>query len=94
MKEPQDVIMGPLVTEKLATMNERANVVAFRVDPDANKIDIRRAVETLWKVRVEHVRTQNHLGKVKRMGRFFGRRPSWKKAIVTLAEGDSIPEFS
>ena len=68
--------------------------VAFRVDRDANKIEIGRAVEEIWKVRVESVRTINCGGKLKRLGRFAGRRKDWKKAIVTLAEGQTIPEFT
>lgn len=94
MKDPYDVIVGPLITEKMAMVAEKANVIAFKVDRGANKIDIRRAVEQIWKVKVEGVRTQNRQGKQKRLGRFVGRRPAWKKAYVTLAEGQSIPEFS
>ena len=94
MKHAHEVVLGPVVTEKLARMAEKSNVVAFRVSLDANKIEIRRAVESIWKVKVEGVRTQVPRGKVKRLGRFQGRRPDWKKAIVTLAEGHSIPELA
>ena len=93
MKDPHDVIKAPLITEKLSRMAEKANVVAFKVAPDANKIEIRRAVEQIWKVRVEDVRTQNRSGKAKRLGRWVGRRPHWKKAVVKLAEGDAIPDM-
>ena len=93
MRHAHDIILAPIVTEKLARMTERGNVVVFRVHPDANKIEIGQAVESLWKVKVERVRTANFGGKRKRMGRFTGRRADWKKAIVTLAEGDSIEVY-
>ena len=89
-----EVIKAPLVTEKLGRLSERANVVAFRVHRDANKIEIARAIREIWDVEVESVRTLNVSGKLKRMGRFAGRKPNWKKAIVTLAEGQSIPELT
>jgi len=94
MRDAYDVILAPVVTEKLSRLAEKANVVAFRVHPDANKLQIRQAIETIWKVKVEDVRTQNHQGKLKRLGRYEGRRPAWKKAIVTLSEGQSIPELT
>ena len=94
MKDKYSVILAPLITEKLSVVAEQTNVVAFKVSRDSNKIEIRRAVEQIWKVKVENVRTANFQGKTKRMGRFVGRRPSWKKAYVTLAEGQTIPEFS
>jgi large subunit ribosomal protein L23 len=65
----------------------------FQVRPDANKIEIKRSVEQLFKVKVLKVRTTNVLGKTRRVGRSFGRRPSWKKAYVTLAEGQRIDFF-
>ena len=94
MKDAYDIIKAPLITEKLGVIGEKANVVAFRVATSANKIEIKRAVEEIWKVKVDDVRTLNFVGKLKRLGRFEGRRPSWKKAYVTLVEGQSIPEFS
>jgi large subunit ribosomal protein L23 len=69
------------------------NQYFFQVNPDANKHEIRQAIEMYFGVKVENVRTMNRIGKTKRMGRFSGRRASWKKAIVTLAEGDSIDLF-
>ena len=93
MRDPHDVIKAPLITEKMSRMAEKANVVAFKVDRGANKIEIRRAVEAIWKVKVEDVRTQNRPGKLKRLGRWVGRRPDWKKAVVKLAPGESIPEL-
>lgn len=88
-----DVVKGPLVTEKGTLVNELGNQVVFRVDPRANKIEIRHAIETLFKVKVTKVRTTQQLGKVRRVGRHAGRRPNWKKAYVTLAEGSRIDFF-
>jgi large subunit ribosomal protein L23 len=88
-----DVIQGPVITEKGTLVNERGNQVIFRVHPHANKVEIRRAIETLFKVKVEKVRTSRLLGKVRRVGRHAGRRPDWKKAYVTLAEGSRIDFF-
>ena len=93
MRDAYDVILAPMITEKMGVLAEGANVIAFKVAPDANKIEIRKAVESIWKVEVKDVRTANFRGKVKRMGRFAGRRPDWKKAYVTLAEGQTIPEM-
>jgi large subunit ribosomal protein L23 len=90
---PGEVIQGPLITEKGTLVNELGNQVVFRVHPRANKVEIRHAVETLFKVRVEKVRTGRLLGKLRRVGRHVGRRPDWKKAYVTLAEGSRIDFF-
>ena len=91
--EADRVILEPLTTEKAERLRETQNVVAFRVSPKANKIQIRRAVERLFEVEVKDVRTSNFTGKNKRWGRFVGRRPNWKKAYVTLEEGHSIEIF-
>lgn len=88
-----DVIEKPIVTEKSAIAREASNVATFRVDPKATKHDIRRAVEQLFSVKVERVRTMQQQGKKKRVGKFIGRRPTWKKAIVELAEGQTIEFF-
>jgi large subunit ribosomal protein L23 len=88
-----DVVQGPVITEKGSLVQEAGNQVVFRVNPRASKIDIRRAVEALFKVKVEKVRTSRQLGKVRRVGRHLGRRPDWKKAYVTLAEGSRIDFF-
>ncbi len=88
--EPTRVILGAVVTEKSERLKVDTNSYSFRVAVDANKIDVRRAVEQLFKVHVTEVRVMNQRGKLKRMGRFEGRRPSWKKAIVTLKQGDKI----
>ena len=93
MKEGQRIIRKPLVTEKSTQQKETGNQYAFEVDRNANKIEIQFAIERLFKVRVVQVRTSNVLGKVKRLGRNFGKRPDWKKAIVTLKEGDRIDFF-
>lgn len=90
---PRDVVQGPVVTEKGTLVGEVANQVVFRVHPRANKVEIGRAVEELFAVRVERVRTSRQLGKVKRVGRTVGRRPAWKKAYVTLADGHRIDFF-
>jgi large subunit ribosomal protein L23 len=82
-----------LVTEKSTQQKEKSNQYAFEVDPKANKIEIQTAVERLFKVKVFQVRTVRVLGKVKRLGRKYGKRPDWKKAIVTLKEGDRIDFF-
>lgn len=87
------IITGPLVTEKTTLVTEQGNQVVFRVRPEANKHEIKSAVEALFKVRVTRVHTINYLGKVRRVGRSQGRRPHWKKAYVTLAEGSRIDFF-
>jgi len=88
-----DVIQQPLVTEKSNIAREEQNIATFRVDPDATKHEIRAAVEELFEVKVESVRTMRQPGKKKRVGKHMGRRPAWKKAIVELAEGQSIEFF-
>ena len=93
MSRPQDVLIGPLITEKTSILKERGNVLAFKVDRRANKIEVRKAVEALFKVKVASVRTEHVHGKVKRVGRFSGRRPDWKKAYVTLKPGEKHIEY-
>ena len=88
-----DVIRAPLVTEKSNIGREDQNLVTFSVDPRANKHDVRRAVEELFEVRVLRVRTMRQPRKSRRVGKNVGRRPEWKKAIVRLAEGQSIEFF-
>ena len=90
MKGPYEVIRKPLLTEKGTRLKEEGNQYLFRVAKTANKVEIKQAVEHLFKVTVLNVRTTRVRGKVKRLGRFQGRRPDWKKAIATLKEGDSI----
>jgi large subunit ribosomal protein L23 len=88
-----DVIRRPLVTEKTTVLREERQTLVFQVATDANKIDIKRAVEQLLGARVADVRTSLAHGKVKRQGRFAGRRPDWKKAYVTLRDGEKLPDF-
>jgi len=90
---PTEIVQGPVITEKGTLVNEQANQVIFRVHVHANKVEIRHAVETLFKVKVEKVRTTRQLGKLRRVGRHLGRRPNWKKAYITLAEGSRIDFF-
>jgi large subunit ribosomal protein L23 len=93
MKDLSQVVRKPLVTERFAALRERDNKFIFEVHPDANKHEIRQAIEHFFGVKVTDVRTMNVRGKIKRLGRFSGKRADWKKAIVTLAEGDSIDLF-
>lgn len=88
-----EIIREPHVTEKTTLLKEALRVLTFRVSPRANKIDIKKAVETLFKVKVFAVRTAVTHGKKKRQGRHTGRRPDWKKAYVTLKEGEQMPEI-
>jgi len=88
------VIRRPLVTEKSTLQREAGlNVIAFEVDPNANKIQVKDAVEALFKVKVDEVRLFNVRGKVKRMGRYAGKRRDWRKAYVRLKEGEKAPDF-
>src|SRR3989449_11602078 len=89
-RDPRQVILRPLMTEKSMRQKEEQNTVTFRVRPDANKVEIRTAVETVFNVKVSSVRTATFEGKLKRMGRAEGRRPNWKKAVVALAPGHKI----
>ncbi len=93
MRELHHIIKRPLITEKSTRQKEAENQIAFVVDSQANKVQIRQAVEKLFKVKVEAVRTMNQVGKRKRMGRFWGWKSDWKKAIVTLKEGERIEFF-
>lgn len=89
----REVLVSPLITEKGTLANETGNQVLFRVHRDANKDEIRRAVEGFFKVKVTKVRTVNLLGKERRVGKTVGRKSNWKKAYVTLAEGQTIDFF-
>lgn len=84
------VLVQPLLTEKITGLRERTNTVGFVVHPDANRVQIKRAVEALLKVKVEKVNVMNVRGKMKRLGRFSGKRSDWKKAFVTLKEGEKL----
>ena len=87
------VIKKPLITEKGTMQKEQLNKISLRVDRKANKVEIRKAVETLFKTEVVDVRTMNVKGKKRRIGRSVGKRPDWKKAIVTLAPGKTVEFF-
>jgi large subunit ribosomal protein L23 len=87
------IIRRPRVTEKGLKMVERGRAYPFEVAASANKIEVRQAVEALFKVKVSAVRTQSYRGKARRVGRSYGHRPDWKKAIVVLAEGHTIENF-
>lgn len=93
MMNPYDIIRKPLITEKSTLQKEDLQQLTFEVDTAANRIEIRRAVEKIFNVRVTGVRTVNVKGKPKRMGRYFGKRKDRKKAIITLAHGDTIEFF-
>jgi large subunit ribosomal protein L23 len=85
-----EVLVQPLLTEKITALREQTNTVGFVVHPDANRVQIKQAVETLLKVKVEKVNVLTVQGKIKRLGRFSGRRSDWKKAFVTLKKGEKL----
>lgn len=93
MKAHHHMINGPIITEKTHTLKEVGNKVTLRVAVKANKIEIRKAVEEIFKVKVLAVNTIRLRGKKKRLGRTEGRRPDWKKAIITLAPGEKLSGF-
>lgn len=88
--DPHDIVRRPLITEKGTDLQGRHNGYTFMVAPGANKIEIQRAVEALFSVKVLAVRTMTRHGKLKGRGRMKARRPDWKRAIVTLAEGQTV----
>ncbi len=93
MRDAREVVIRPLVTERSTELGEEQNAYTFMVSKDANKIEIRHAVEKLFGVKVAGVRTLNYRGKWRRVGRSLGRRPSFKKAIVKLASGERIDVY-
>ena len=90
MKHPYEIIQVPYLTEKAGHQQELLNKVAFKVDPRANKIEIKQAIEKIFNVKVSTVRVMNYQGKVKRVRFRAGSRPAWKKAICTLKPGSTI----
>jgi large subunit ribosomal protein L23 len=92
-REPRTIVRRALITEKGTQIRERENGYLFEVSRDANKIEIRHAIEAIFPVKVESFRTLRVHGKPKRMGRYAGHRPDWKKAIVTLKKGQTIELF-
>ncbi|HET6372055.1 MAG TPA: 50S ribosomal protein L23 [Candidatus Polarisedimenticolia bacterium] len=93
MKNAAQVILAPIITEKTTGLKDASRILCFKVAKKAKKIEIRSAVEKLFKVKVSQVRTLTVHGKWKRLGRYAGRRPDWKKAYVTLAEGQKMIEY-
>jgi len=89
-RAPFDILIKPLLTEKITRLQEQANRVAFVVKKDASRVEVRHAVESALKVKVKTVNVVNMMGKTKRQGRFVGKRADWKKAIVTLREGEKL----
>ena len=90
---PHDVIRRPVITEKATLLKEEEHTLCFEVDRRATAVEIRRAVESVFKVRVAGVRVMNVRGKRKRLGRFEGFAPRWKKAYVKLAPGETMVEY-
>ncbi|MBI4803465.1 MAG: 50S ribosomal protein L23 [Elusimicrobia bacterium] len=85
-----EVLLKPVLSEKSVAIKDAQNRYTFKVNPKANKVDIKKAVEALFKVKVENVRTMNFMGKMHKVGRYEGRRSEWKKAIVTVKTGQKI----
>ncbi len=94
MNRPQMVLRLPVITEKSTHLKENLQTLTFKVARQANKQQIKDVVEKVFKVKVESVRTATFHGKIRRQGRFRGRRPDWKKAYVTLKQGEKMVEFS
>jgi large subunit ribosomal protein L23 len=93
MMDARQIVRLALITEKGSVQREKYNQYIFDVHPRANKIQVKKAVEAIFPVKVETVRTMNYQGKKKRVGAFSGHRSSWKKAVVTLKEGQTIELF-
>lgn len=93
MKDPYQIIVRPLITEKSTWMKDANREVCFEVHPQANKIEIKQATEKLFKVKVERVRVQSMKGKMRRVGRSEGRKKNWKKAYIKLKEGEKMIEY-
>jgi len=94
MNRRELVLQTPVITEKSTLLKETLRTLAFKVLRDANKIEIKDAVEKIFNVKVESVRTANFHGKKRRQGKYAGRRSDWKKAYVTLKQGEKMIEFS
>jgi large subunit ribosomal protein L23 len=94
MKSAYQIIRRPVITEKGLGVKETEGTLVFQVAPNATKTEIREAVQAIFKVKVESVRTANFPGKERRRGRFAGHRPDWKKAFVRLKAGEKMPEYA
>jgi large subunit ribosomal protein L23 len=92
-RSPYQILQKPIVTEKSLNVKERNRTLCFKVDPHATKTEIKEAVQTVFKVKVEVVHTSSYVGKERRRGRMVGHRPDWKKAYVKLRAGEKIPEY-
>mgnify|MGYP006273560933 FL=1 len=92
-KEPRDILIKPVITENSMLKMEENNTYTFKVAKNANKVEIKTAIEEIFNVKVDNVNTMNMRGKKRRLGRNEGKTSSWKKALVKLAEGDSIEIF-
>ncbi len=93
MKDPYKIIIRPVITEKSTLLKEKNREVCFEVDPRANKSEIKKAAEKLFKIKVERVRIQNKKGKKRRVGRSEGKKKDWKKAYIKLKEGEKMIEY-
>jgi large subunit ribosomal protein L23 len=94
IKNPYEILKKPVVTEKSVDAKERGRTLCFQVDPHATKVEIREAVQAVFKVKVDSVRTAIYHGKTRRRGRTSGRQPDWKKAFVKLKAGEKMPEYA
>ena len=94
MKSAYQIIRPPVITEKGLGVKETEQTLVFEVAAKATKTEIKEAVQTIFKVKVDHVRTANFLGKERRRGKFTGFRPDWKKAYVRLKSGEKMPEYA
>lgn len=93
MKDPYKIVIRPVITEKSTLLKEKNREVCFEVDPKANKSEIKKAAEQLFKIKVERVRIQNKRGKKRRVGRSEGKKKDWKKAYIKLKEGEKMIEY-
>ncbi|MCB5245344.1 MAG: 50S ribosomal protein L23 [Candidatus Cloacimonadaceae bacterium] len=93
MIHPRNIIISPIITEKSEKLARDNNMYTFKVSINANKIEIKKAIERIFSVKVLDVNTVRMLGKPKSLGKYNGKRPDWKKAIITLREGDRIADF-
>jgi large subunit ribosomal protein L23 len=94
MKSAYQILRKPVITEKGLGVKETEQTLVFQVAADATKTEIKQAVQTIFKVKVNSVRTANFLGKERRRGKFTGYRPEWKKAYVRLKDGEKMPEYA
>lgn len=93
MIHQRNILISPIITEKSGTQIQTQNTYSFKVSINANKIEIRKAIEHIFAVKVININTIRMMGKPKRLGKYSGKRPDWKKAIVTLRAGDKIADF-